>query len=112
MLHAEVMALGLAEQTLGSYDLASQGAYELVTSVEPCCQCLGALLWAGVTSLVCGAHSEDAQAIGFDEGPRSLNWELELRQRGVGVMRDVMRAEAMVILQGYTGELYNSHCVR
>ena len=42
LLHAEVMALALAEQTLGSYELASYGAFELVTSAEPCCQCQGA----------------------------------------------------------------------
>lgn len=47
LLHAEVMALALAEQTLGSYELASHGSFELVTSVEPCCQCLGVLMWSG-----------------------------------------------------------------
>jgi tRNA(Arg) A34 adenosine deaminase TadA len=108
LLHAEVMALALAEQTLGSYKLASHGSFELVTSVEPCCQCLGVLLWAGVTSVVCGARSEDAQAIGFNEGPRSLHWEQELKQRGISVTREVMRPQAVEVLQSYTGEIYNS----
>lgn len=108
LLHAEVMALALAEQTLGSYELASHGSFELVTSVEPCCQCLGVLLWAGVASVVCGAHSEDAQAIGFNEGPRSLHWEQELKQRGISVIRGVMRPQAVEVLQSYTGEIYNS----
>ncbi len=108
LLHAEVMALALAEQTLGSYELASHGSFELVTSVEPCCQCLGVLMWAGVASIVCGARSEDAQAIGFNEGPRSLNWEQELKQRGISVTREVMRSQAVEVLQSYTGEIYNS----
>lgn len=108
LLHAEVMALALAEQTLGSYELASHGSFELVTSVEPCCQCLGVLLWAGVASVVCGAHSEDAQAIGFNEGPRSVHWEQELKQRGISVTREVMRPQAVEVLQSYTGEIYNS----
>lgn len=108
LLHAEVMALALAEQTLGSYELASHGSFELVTSVEPCCQCLGVLLWAGVASVVCGAHSEDAQAIGFNEGPRLLSWEQELKQRGISVTREVMRPQAIEVLQSYTGEIYNS----
>lgn len=108
LLHAEVMALALAEQTLGSYELASHGSYELVASVEPCCQCLGVLLWAGVASVVCGAHSEDAQAIGFNEGPRSVHWEQELKQRGISVTREVMRPQAVEVLQSYTGEIYNS----
>lgn len=108
LLHAEVMALALAEQTLGSYELASHGSFELVTSVEPCCQCLGVLMWAGVASIVCGARSEDAQAIGFNEGPRSLNWEQELKQRGISLTREVMRSQAVEVLQSYTGEIYNS----
>lgn len=112
LLHAEIMALALAEQTLGDYDLASHGSFELVTSTEPCCQCLGALLWAGVAAVVCGARSMDAQAIGFDEGPHSLNWVEELRQRGVSVTTEVMRAQAMEILQNYTGEIYNSRLHR
>ena len=81
LLHAEVMALTLAEQLLGGYELASHGAFELVTSVEPCCQCLGALVWSGVSSVVCGAHSEDAQAVGFDEGPRPLTTPIKLGTR-------------------------------
>lgn len=109
LLHAEVMALALAERTLGNYELASHGAFELVTSVEPCCQCLGALVWSGVSSVVCGAYSEDAQAIGFDEGPRPVNWEQALLQRGIRVTRGVMRQEAIAVLQSYTGEIYNAH---
>jgi tRNA(Arg) A34 adenosine deaminase TadA len=108
LLHAEVMALALAEQSLGSYELASHGAFELVASVEPCCQCLGALVWSGVSSVVCGAHSEDAEAIGFDEGPHPLNWEQELIQRGINVTRGVMRQEAIEVLQSYSGEIYNA----
>lgn len=109
LLHAEIMALALAEQTLGSYELAGHGSFELVTSVEPCCQCLGVLLWTGVASVICGACLEDAQAIGFNEGPRSPDWEQDLRQRGINVTRNVMRAESIAVLQSYRGEIYNSH---
>lgn len=108
LLHAEIMALALAEQILGSYELAGHGSFELVTSVEPCCQCLGVLLWTGVASVVCGACSEDAQAIGFNEGPRSPDWERDLKQRGITVTREVMRAESIAVLQSYSGEIYNS----
>ncbi len=107
LLHAEVMALALAEQTLGSYELGSHGAFELVTSVEPCCQCLGVLMWTGITSLVCGACAEDAEAVGFNEGPRSLNWVQELAQRGISVTREMMRPQSIMVLQSYAGEIYN-----
>jgi tRNA(Arg) A34 adenosine deaminase TadA len=112
LLHAEVMALALAEQSLGCYQLDSQGSFELVTSVEPCCQCLGVVMWSGITSIVCGAHSQDAEAVGFDEGPRPPNWEQALKQRGISVMRGIMRAEAIAVLQSYSGEIYGPRSVK
>ncbi len=108
LLHAEIMALALTEQILGDYEMAKHGSFELVTSVEPCCQCLGVLMWSGVSSLVCGAYSEDAEAIGFEEGPRLPDWEQKLMQRGIDVTRGVMRSDALAILQAYRGEIYNS----
>ena len=105
---AEIMALALTEQILGDYEMAKHGSFELVTSVEPCCQCLGVLMWTGVSSLVCGAYSEDAEAIGFEEGPRLPDWEQKLMQRGIDVTRGVMRSNAIAILQSYRGEIYNS----
>ena len=108
LLHAEVMALALAEQTLGSYELASYGAFELVTSAEPCCQCQGVLQWTGIVALVCGARSEDVEAIGFDEGQRAADWVQGLQHRGISVTREVMRAQAIEVLQSYRGEIYNS----
>lgn len=108
LLHAEVMALALAEQTLGSYELASYGSFELVTSAEPCCQCLGVLQWTGIASIVCGARSEDVEAIGFDEGQRAADWVQGLQRRGISVTREVMRVQAIEVLQSYRGEIYNS----
>ena len=112
LLHAEVMALALAEQTLGSYELASYGAFELITSAEPCCQCLGILQWTGIASVVCGARSEDVEAIGFDEGQRAIDWVQGLQRRGISVTREVMRAQAIEILKSYRGEIYNGHLLK
>ncbi len=108
LLHAEIMALALSEQILGDYEMAKHGSFELVTSVEPCCQCLGVLMWSGVSSLVCGAYSEDAEAIGFKEGPRLPDWEHQLIRRGIDVTLGIMRLDALSILQEYQGEIYNS----
>ncbi|KPV41515.1 hypothetical protein AN478_02820 [Thiohalorhabdus denitrificans] len=110
--HAEVVALSLAQQRLGTYDLGAgeAGAYELVTSAEPCIQCFGAVIWAGVCSLVCGARSEDAEAAGFDEGPKPQDWVAQLEARGIAVRRDVFRAEAAQVIRDYAdsgGAIYN-----
>jgi tRNA(Arg) A34 adenosine deaminase TadA len=111
--HAEMVAVMLAQQSLGSYDLNAAGMpeYELVTSAEPCAMCLGAVPWSGVRSLVCGARSEDAEEIGFDEGDKPENWVEALQRRGISVRRDVLREGAAGVLQEYArigGEIYNS----
>ena len=111
--HGEMMAMVLAQQLTGSYDLGGEGmaGHELVTSTEPCAMCLGAIPWAGVTRVVCGARESDARAIGFDEGPKHPDWVGELERRGIEVLRDVCRAEAAAVLQQYAhtgGLIYNA----
>lgn len=110
VLHAEVVAIALAGQALGTHDLAALGQYELYASTEPCVMCLGATLWSGVRALYCGARDEDARAIGFDEGPKPTDWPGELERRGVTVVRDMLRDEAAAVLQAYAtggGRIYN-----
>jgi tRNA(Arg) A34 adenosine deaminase TadA len=72
--------------------------------------CLGAVPWSGVTSLVCGADCSDAEAAGFDEGDKPLNWVNLLVERGLQVHVHVMREEAAHVLKDYAanaGEIYN-----
>ncbi|MDA8019342.1 MAG: nucleoside deaminase [Thermoanaerobaculia bacterium] len=110
--HAEMVALALAQQVLGSFDLGADGvARQLVTSTEPCAQCFGAVPWSGVRRVVCGATTEDAEAIGFDEGPKPERWIDELQRRGIEVRLGVLRAEANAVLQDYAtrgGPIYNA----
>ena len=108
--HAEIVAIGLAAQALGSWDVASLGSYELVSSTEPCAMCLGAVPWAGVDRLVCGARDADARAVGFDEGNKPDDWVDALRAADITVIRDVLRPRAVELLQGYAsagGAIYN-----
>jgi tRNA(Arg) A34 adenosine deaminase TadA len=111
-LHAEVVALMLAERQLASFSLAAPGLprHELVTSCEPCAMCLGATLWSGVKRLVCGATRSDATRLGFDEGP-VFNASYEyLAHAGIEIAREVCRAEARAVLELYrsrSGPIYN-----
>lgn len=112
VLHAEMVALMLAQQRFGHYDLGGEGlpACELVTSAEPCAMCFGAVLWAGVKRLVCAARREDVERIGFDEGPKPADWPAELQRRGIAVTCDVCRVEAVAVLDRYAaagGLIYN-----
>lgn len=113
MLHAEMVAIALAQRKLASFDLGAAGfvAHELVTSCEPCAMCFGAIPWSGVRRLICGARDVDAREIGFDEGPKLNDWEAALQQRGITVVGDVLRDEAQLLLRRYAqggGAIYNS----
>ena len=100
--HAEIVALALAQQVVGGFDLGAGGArHELVTSTEPCAQCFGAVPWSGVRRVVCGATTEDAEAIGFDEGPKPESWREALERRGIAVRRGVLRDAAKAVLDAY-----------
>ncbi len=112
VLHAEVLALMLAEQRVGSYTLLGPGLaqHELFTSCDPCAMCLGAALWSGVRRLVTGADRTDATAVGFDEGPVFPESYAYLESRGVEVSRGVLRGEAVAVLELYQrqgGSIYN-----
>jgi tRNA(Arg) A34 adenosine deaminase TadA len=109
LLHAEMVAIAFAEARVGSHTLG-EGDHVLVSSSEPCAQCLGATVWSGVRRLVCGARTADAEAIGFDEGPRPGDWVAQLAARGIGVTLDVLRADACAVLAAYGangGAIYN-----
>lgn len=113
LAHAELVALANAQQTLHSFDLGASGIpkHDLVTSSEPCAMCFGAIPWSGVRRVLCGARASDAEAIGFDEGPKPKAWMAALRQRGITVIRDLCRAEAVTVLQQYKrnrGTIYNA----
>lgn len=111
--HAEMVAIMIAQQRVGDFDLGGEGnpVCELYASTEPCAMCFGATPWSGVRRLVCGGRDEDARAAGFDEGPKLPDWPTALEKRGISVSRDVLRDEAAAVLQDYAesgGEIYNA----
>lgn len=109
--HAEIMAILMAERQLKNYDLGSVREVELVTSSQPCIQCYGALIWAGIHKVVIGAGGERVKKItGFDEGPLPENWREELEIRGIEVVTEVLSERAEKILEQYacSGIIYNS----
>ncbi len=111
--HAEILAIAIAQQVVGRFDLGGSGlpAFELVTSTEPCAMCLGAVVWSGVRYLTCGTREAEAKAVGFDEGPKPADWIQELERRDIAVVRDVCRAEAAEVFLDYQrsgGPIYNA----
>ena len=111
-LHAEMVALMLAEQQLGSHTVGGDDvpAHEIVASCDPCAMCLGAILWSGVRRVACGADREDARLLGFEEGPVFAESYRYLERRGIEVVRGVLREEARAIFAQYRdrgGVIYN-----
>ena len=96
--HAEVMALSLAQQILGSFDLGADdmAEHQLVVNWRPCAMCYGALVWSGVRSLVvAGSGPELEEITGFDEGPIHPDWVGQLEHRGI-VVTDGVRTDAAI----------------
>ena len=101
VLHAEVLALMLAESRYARHDLSGIPHLTLICSCEPCAMCLGAILWSGVGRVVSGALREDAEQAGFDEGPVFPASIQYLEQRGIELSRGVLREEARAVFDLY-----------
>lgn len=100
--HAEVTALGLAQQALGSWDLGADRDLALVTNWRPCVQCYGAAMWSGVRHLVvAGDGPELEQLTGFDEGPMVPDWAAQFESRGIEVVQGVGRDDALAVYAAY-----------
>jgi len=113
ILHAEMVAVTVAQKKLNTYDLGGESmpSHELVTSTEPCAMCFGAIPWSGVRRVITAALDRDARNIGFDEGPKPENWEKSLKERGIAVVSNVERDAARSVLEFYlkdSGHIYNS----
>ena len=108
--HAEMMAYMSAQQRLGSHRLNAEGGrYILATSAQPCCQCYGATIWAGIDELLIGARASDVEELaGFDEGPLPTDWRGELEKRGIAVRQDIARDASRAVLAAYgaAGQVY------
>ncbi len=112
--HAEVMALSLAQKIVGNWDLGAAGlpAHQLVVNWRPCAMCYGAVIWSGVRSLVVAGDGPELEEItGFDEGPVHPDWRGELERRGISVVEDVLREQALAVYRAFAASqniVYNA----
>ncbi|MBA3657564.1 MAG: nucleoside deaminase, partial [Gemmatimonadaceae bacterium] len=112
ILHGETFAFMMAQQVTESFTLNSPSLprHELHTSCEPCAMCLGATLWSGVRRVVYAATREDATILNFEEGPVFPASYKYLEDRGIEIVRNVLRDEAKAVLELYrsrSGKIYN-----
>lgn len=62
--HAEVNAIREACRQAGDFKLEGT---EIYSSCEPCPMCLGAIYWAGISTIYYGGCKRDAADAGFDD---------------------------------------------
>ena len=111
--HAEMMAIMLAQQELGTHDLGitELPEFQLVTSGKMCAMCLGSVVWSGVREVLASAQPEDVENIvGFDEGPAPADYDQQLEKRGISIIPSFLREEGCEVLQRYVdleGVVYN-----
>jgi len=89
--HAEISAIRLACQELGTHDL--QGCV-IYTSCEPCPMCLGAIYWAHIDAVYYGNTKADAAAIGFDDHFIYQELELPIHKRKLQIIQ-LLSTEAL-----------------
>ena len=89
--HAEVSAIRLACQELGTFSLEGCVIY---TSCEPCPMCLGAIYWARIDHIYYANTKTDAAAIGFDDQFIYEELDLPMDKRKLPVVQ-LLRDEAL-----------------
>jgi tRNA(Arg) A34 adenosine deaminase TadA len=100
-LHAEVVAISLAQAAAGTWDLGAT-PLELCVNWRPCAMCYGAVLWSGVHRLVIAGEGDEVAALtGFDEGPLRDDWREQLTGRGIEVHTGVLRDDAVAVLRAF-----------
>jgi tRNA(Arg) A34 adenosine deaminase TadA len=103
-MHAEIVALSLAQARLRNWDLGGPGSTptELVVNWRPCAMCYGAVLWSGIERLVIAGEGDEVEHLtGFDEGPMRPDWKEQFAERGIEVRTDVLRDQALAVFRAY-----------
>jgi tRNA(Arg) A34 adenosine deaminase TadA len=96
--HAEIRALRVAAERLGTIDLAGCVVY---ATCEPCTMCFGACHWAHVAKIVHGTSIADNLQIGF--GDLRLTTELLRRLGGarMELVGGVLRQECLALFDAW-----------
>lgn len=96
--HAEVSAIRLACQELGTYSL--EGC-EIYCSCEPCPMCLGAIYWARIEKIYYANTKVDAANIGFDDKFIYDELDQPMEKRKLPVVQ-LLRDEALTSFKAWS----------
>ena len=97
--HAEVNAIRLAGEKLGTFDLSGCVLY---ASAEPCPMCLSAIIWANIKEVYYGCTKEDAGSIGFRDD--IIYDYLKVKNKNLISMKKLDREECIKTFEKYKKE--------
>ena len=86
--HAEVIAIRMAAEKLGTHDLSDCTIY---ASCEPCPMCLGAIYWAGIRRLVYASDRYTAASAGFSDNHIYEELALDNDSRSIEMVRGLKK---------------------
>jgi tRNA(Arg) A34 adenosine deaminase TadA len=86
--HAEVMAIRMAAEYLGTHDL---GDCTIYASCEPCPMCLGAIYWAGISRIVYASDRFKAAEAGFSDNHIYEELALDITRRSIKMVRGLKK---------------------
>jgi guanine deaminase len=92
--HAEVVAVRLACQALGTFDLTD---CEIYSSCEPCPMCLGAIYWARLGRIYYANDRHDAARIGFRDDFLYHEIPLPLEQRTIPIQPLLRLGDSLLV---------------
>jgi tRNA(Arg) A34 adenosine deaminase TadA len=95
--HAEILAIRLACQKLGFFELRG---CDLYTSCEPCPMCLGAIYWARLNKVYFGNFANDAAKVGFDDSAIYAEISQPHAEREIPMIQ-MMRDEALAAFRAW-----------
>jgi tRNA(Arg) A34 adenosine deaminase TadA len=95
--HAEILAIRLACQKLGFFELRG---CDLYTSCEPCPMCLGAIYWARLNKVYFGNFANDAAKVGFDDSAIYTEISQPHAEREIPMIQ-MMREEALAAFRAW-----------
>ena len=92
--HAEIKAIRNAEQALKIHHLENLNL-SLYANCAPCIMCFGAIWWSGIKQVFSSLSSEDANNLGFNEGPITQDlWDQIFQQKGVKHHPNIAKSES------------------
>lgn len=98
--HAEINAIKIASQEIGSYDLSGSVIY---STTEPCPMCFSAIHWAKIDKIIYGTAIGDVVELGFNELNISNEQMKFMGKTSIEILKNFMYEDCFRLLKDWKG---------